>query len=405
MVAVSVTALIGFVALAVDVGYLYVGAAQSQRTADAGALSGAFMLHTRNKVDKSEVFAIISKQATTAATDNIGLNPVLRETVSSDAVIEIGHWEGITRTFATNVLGRTIMPNAVRVVATRRDIGLFFARVMGYDTTVVGREAIASSSSGYCGGIWGIEHVWAHGDIMTDSYDSDEGAYGAGGIYANGDLCSCRDIQIDGDVDVNGDVMHGRGYRYIQNGVSARIWGIIGEIGCGVLSDPPDFAWAEVNNDNASIGLTKRGLSPFGSPDGSDLVVTSYDSLTLTGGTYYFDSALIDAQATLIVTGPTTIYLAGDGVFGGGGIVNATGEPRNLTVYSNAANLEVRGNAGFYGAIYAPGTDILLTGTADYYGTIVGRTVELPGDMVVHVDEAILRDLFDFGPTQPALVK
>jgi hypothetical protein len=391
--------LLGFVALAVDGGYLYVAVTESQRTADAAALSGAGQLH------KGNIWVTGRKLAFDTALEFVGNNPVAKQDVSNDAVVQVGHWEGVTRTFMHDAYGRTVQPNAVRVVAPRKDIDLFFAPVLGFKQSDVSREAIAVTSSGRCAGIWGIEGIEGNGNIGTDSYISSEGAYGSGRVYPNGDLCSCRDILLSGSVEINGDAMYGEGYGFKMNGKSGAVYGVVDDMTCGEITTDADFDYAMVNHENESIGLSANGRDPFSGSDNWDLQLTSDDSITLTGGTYFFGSVRLTGQAKIYVTAPSVIYVTGDSTFTGGGIVNVTGDPANLLIYSSAQTVELKGGPQFYGAVYAPWTDVVLKGTPDYYGTIVGRTVTIVGDTRVHVDEKILKDLFGINPTAPVLVK
>jgi hypothetical protein len=396
---VSASVLLGFMALAVDGGYLHLAVTESQRTADAAALSGAGQLHTGNTCVTGR------KLAFDTALDVVGENTVARRDVSKDAVVQVGHWEGISRTFTHDACGRIVQPNAVRVVAPRKDIDLFFVPVLGVRKSHVSREAVAASSSGRCAGIWGIEGIEGLGNIGTDSYVSSEGAYGTGTVYPNGDLCSCRDILLAGNVEINGDAMYGEGYGFDLDGESGAVYGVVDDMACGKVATDADFDHAMFNHDNETIGLSAKGRDPFPTSDSWDLRLTSDDSVTLTGGTYFFGSLRLTGQARIYVTGPSVIYVTGNSTFTGGGIVNVTGDPANLLIYSSARMLELKGGAGFYGAVYAPWTDVVLKGTPDYYGTIVGRTVTILGDTRIHVDEKILQDLFGINPTAPVLVK
>jgi Flp pilus assembly protein TadG len=399
LVAASLTLLIGFMALAVDVGYLYSVSAEVQRTADAASLGGAAVLL------ESDEWAEVGEQAMADAYSLASMNPVGGINIADDSVIEVGYWEWTTHTFTAGDIESTVTPNAVRVVANRNDINLFFASVIGVNSTDVSRESIAAVSSGQCAGIWGIQGLETSGGVFTDSYISTAGPYAEGNIYPNGDLCSCADIVQGGSFEINGDVMHGEGYEHVVNGNSGVIYGVISDLTCSNMSSDADFAQAAFENDNDNIGLTSNGDSPYKHAGSYDLWLTSDDSITLTGGVYYFDSVRMSGQAVIYVTGPTVIFISGDAVMTGGGIVNVTQDPANLVIYSEGLDLDVRGGAGFYGAIIAPDTDVTLSGTSDFFGTIVGLTVEIDGDTNIHVDESLLESLLNIKPVRPVLVR
>lgn len=390
--AVSLAMLAGFAALAIDVGYLFAIRADLQKTADASALAGATQITNRTNV--------LRTAQTYAEFNYPGFGTIL-----SEPDVELGSW----RLDSGSFLARTAPTNAVRVIARRSEqndnpVELFFANLLGVSKADLQASAVALVGGARCAGIWGLEGVTGSGDISTDSYRSEDGAYGGSNLYANGDLCSNRDIELEGDVSIWGDTMYGPGFSLITSGNSYFISGDRRELCC--LTDAPTFDINEIiaNNDNSTIGLTDRNRDPFaGSP--WDLVVTGRDNLTLAGGTYYFTSVLIDGRSTLTIAGPTKIYLSGPGAFTGNGVTNLSQVPGNLVIYSVGPTLTLDGTAGFYGAVVAPDTDIILAGTGEYFGSIMGRTVDADGTTNVHVDESLLADLFDIDSVVPILVQ
>jgi hypothetical protein len=75
-----------------------------------------------------------------------------------------------------------------------------------------------------------------------------------------------------------------------------------------------------------------------------------------------------------------TVALASDGSFR---IINLTQDPKNFTLYVQAEqpgrddpyiNLRASADAGFHGAVYAPGSIVSLTG-GDYYGSFIGKRI------------------------------
>ena len=389
---VTLALLIGFAALAIDVGYMYSVQAELQKTADASVLAGATQLH-----DHFEVIDLAQAYAKR--------NYPNGGTILGESDIEIGNWSQSSSTFTAGAIPN----NAVRVVARRatrngNPVQMFFASILGISKADLGARAVALTGGARCAGIWGLEGVTGNGDISTDSYRSDDGVYGAGNIYANGDLCSNQDIALDGNVSIWGDVMWGPGYGLGTSGNSYYISGDRRELCCQVEAPTFDIDEIMANNDNDSIGLTDRNRDPFeGNP--WNLVVTGNDSLTLAPGTYYFNSVLIDGRAILTTTGLTKIYITGIAAFTGNGIANLTQVPANLQIFSMGPTLSLDGTAGFYGAVVAPKTDIILAGTGEYYGTILGRTIDSDGTATVHVDESLIADLFDINSATPIIVQ
>jgi hypothetical protein len=163
---------------------------------------------------------------------------------------------------------------------------------------------------------------------------------------------------------------------------------------------------AAANNDNATVPLTDlKGKDPFAGTTWDLIDVTGQDTLTLNGGTYYLTSGLLEGGAQIIVTAQTTIYVDGPADFSGGGIINATKNPRNLVIYSTGPTLNINGGAGFYGAIIAPNTTVTFSGTSDIYGTVLAGFLQLEGDTQIHVDTDTVSDILGVGPEAPVLVE
>ncbi len=74
----------------------------------------------------------------------------------------------------------------------------------------------------------------------------------------------------------------------------------------------------------------------------------------------------------------------------GGSITNITGDPHNLTLKVLGEDVKINGGTGFYGSIIAPYGEVYLGGSADFYGAVIGLTVDIGGDFIFHVDESLV---------------
>jgi hypothetical protein len=393
MVLVVLPVLLGMAALAIDVGFIYNLRAQMQDAVDAGALAGASAMPDGAAEGEARGVEYATKHC-------VGKEVLVPE----ETKVQVGYWEHTARTFyPASSLDEDIYPNAVRVVGRKERIGLFFARIFGIGATGVAREAVALSDSGRCRGIWGMIGGFGSGTIETDSYDSRLGPYGPGNIDQNGDICSNGDVGFVGSVSIRGDVMCGPGYTVDIDGGSGEIWGVVSELPQQVEPPAVDPSEAEFNNNNDTITLTDYGIDPWQS---GGIRLTDEDNLTLEPGTYYFQSVTMTGQATITVTGPTVIYVVGDGKFTGGGLVNVTHDPANLIIYGTGEVLKLAGGSGFYGTLIAPDSDLELVGNAEYFGTLIAARIDMVGTSIIHVDEAVVADLFgDDGANAPTLVK
>jgi len=136
IVAAALVVLLGFAALAVDLGALYSARTQLQSGADAAALAA--------------VSEIDSGQATTAAAEFASFNTVMDTPITLDpADIVTGSLDFSTGTFTPG--GQP--SNAVKVIARRTDgspdgpLPLFFGRVLGRNAASVEAESVAAIDS------------------------------------------------------------------------------------------------------------------------------------------------------------------------------------------------------------------------------------------------------------------
>jgi hypothetical protein len=366
---------------------------------DSSALAGASGLE------------VVPTQARKRAEDYAAMNDVAGSGLTpSELTITIGHWYGLRNTFVPDDGMIPSTPNAVRVSGRRANIPLFFSGVFGdYDTTVI-RSAAAMQGAGRCLGVWGLEGITAPGDIITDSYIYDDGPYGGVNVRPNGDLCTCRDMTVSGNTEVHGDAIYGDGYDLTLHGTSYEIWGRVDDQTCQLVPPFFDMPRAMGTNDNASIPLSDDGTVAYRSGP-KRLFLTGNDNLTLPPGTagdpavYYFSSVQIESLATLTITGPTEIYISGNTMIGGGGIINNTGNPINLKIFSTGNTMMLNGTSTFYGAIVAPKTDLSFVGSAEYYGMVIGKSLDFRGTTNIHVEESLVMDIFGLSSVAPMLIE
>ena len=151
IVAIVLSMLIGFTALAVDVGYMYVTKNELQNVADAAALAGAGYLGSIYKTlsYNAQQTHVFSRSDIVGVAQQVALkNRAARmNIVINDADVTIGIWDGTNPLppIAAPIVG----PDAVRIIA-RRDasangpILTFFARIFGINAVDVSADATAA---------------------------------------------------------------------------------------------------------------------------------------------------------------------------------------------------------------------------------------------------------------------
>ncbi len=139
-VAILLIVLLGFTALAVDVGMLYVSRTQSQRAADAGALAGAFTFVLNPDLSDQPARAIL--EAKKVATRNTAMG-----TTITDA----------------QVTPTVEVPERRVTVTIQRNEPTFFAKILNIDSANVGvtavAEAAANATSASCVKPWFIPNT------------------------------------------------------------------------------------------------------------------------------------------------------------------------------------------------------------------------------------------------------
>jgi Flp pilus assembly protein TadG len=394
--------MMGMVAFAVDLGYIAYARTELQRTADSVALAAAAKLPD-------------TTEGTTAgiATAHSNTSAISPELVNTN--FEYGLWSRNSNTFTTPTpAGRR--PNAVRVTIRRttangNPLNLFYGRVLGKSTTDVTVRAIAFNDRGLCGAFVGIQSVTVQGSLSTNSYDSTEGSYIAADAYDHGSVCSDGNITIGGSAYIDGDAMSGAGDTITFNGSPAEVTGYEGERVRALDYDLVDMSTVSTTNDNASLPMIWRAndlglgyhwhqpIDPFG-----NFELRAGEVYTMPPGTYYFNNFTMVGGATLNITGETKIYLYGNLFRGGLSVVNNnTMEAGNLQFYMSGGTATVTSDNPFYGVIYAPNTDVTLSGSADYFGAFVGKTLTVLGDAQAHYDESLDLEAID-PPNRTTLV-
>lgn len=164
--ALILTVLIGFTALAVDVGHLYGVRNELNNAADAAALAGAHKLF--DDAGDLTVAAAKAEAARVAKLNRTG-DVMLAET--TNFTVKVGHWSFTTKTFEQkepaeqlsgweetsfkDLDGNVNFINAVEVTTKREDTPSFFARIFAFDQFLVQSKAVAYI--GFAGTLFPLE--------------------------------------------------------------------------------------------------------------------------------------------------------------------------------------------------------------------------------------------------------
>ncbi|MCO4772539.1 MAG: Tad domain-containing protein [Deltaproteobacteria bacterium] len=377
--ALILVVLCGVAAIAIDLGHGRLLQARLQAVSDAAAHAGALQLDSSTAgLGQANHVAVVM-----AAANVVHGAPFALE---SDNV-ETGVWDHDALSFTPSTDAGIV--NAVSVLAHMDGIDTWFAGPAFRRDTIAasGRATAVRMPPPVACAVLAATDFDATGNAVTDSYDSAEGPYDSSSAGSEGNICGNAVLDVAGNLAVHGDAVVGRGGEIVPHGAAHEIHGEMRYLGSKFEVPELDPSAAQAENDNGTIGLTSNGRDPWHT---GGIRLSSDETLTLSGGVYYFESLRITGSASLIVDGPTDIWVDGDVNVGGTGIVNSSANPHDLTLYVTGDDVSMHGTSDFYGSLIAPEADVDLNGTNDFYGIVIGGTVDLSGDLRLHADVSLM---------------
>jgi Flp pilus assembly protein TadG len=383
LAALLITVLLGMVSFAIDCGMISLTRTELQSAADAGAMAGAAVLS--HGPCETEDAAQCASQANRAAGRQVS--------VITAEDVQLGTWDKTTLTFTPLSGNDQSNANAVKVTCvvsnTRKNaLSFFFAPIFGQYSAELRASAVATAAAFNCGPFIGLDGVTISGGSYTDSYNSDNGAYYRSSAGKNGHVCSNSKISLSGgSTVVNGDAHPGPTSSVSASGGSY-VTGSKTPLDNPLNEPPVDASKAKTDNDNEYVPNSTGNKDPLDSSGNYKL--SGGDTAELPPGTYYFSSLTLSGGSSIMITGKTVIYVSGNVDISGGSLVNTTQKAINCQLYSTGSKVTLSGGSQWYGVVYAPTADIVRSsGSADFYGMAVGKTLTLSGGGGCHYDEAL----------------
>lgn len=226
---------------------------------------------------------------------------------------------------------------------------------------------------------------------------------------SNLNLTSGGDVGANGNVDLGGTSTNVHGN--INTNQPASIGACPGN-GVSVSGSPSHGTINNTSPYNPPVPPMPNPLPPTSSVtlNGNTLVassgpwgnVTIKGTVTLTGGTtanpavYTMNSLSENGNATLVVTGPVILNLAGVGVgtvldLTGNGFANTTNVPSSFVInYGGTDTMKLNGGSDAYGIINAPNSAIVFRGGSNFYGQAVGNTIDDQGGTNFYWDASLI---------------
>lgn len=251
-------------------------------------------------------------------------------------------------------------------------------------------------------GAFGKYSLHLDSNALTDSYDSNEGAYNVDTAYANGDIGTNGVLLgIDSNAQINGNASTGPGGEVDISGNAVVNGHISNENDYDIPPTEIPESVESLASSGAYTGVSGANHIPANSIIKFDsLNMVSNSTITIGANSIiYITGDLAQASNTSIITeGPVEIYVDGDVDIRSNGIVNLTTVTTDLKIYGSGPNAKedqvfnINSNSDFYGVIYAPEALVDLDSNADIFGAVVGGIIDIDANMRLHYDEA-LQDL------------
>jgi hypothetical protein len=244
-------------------------------------------------------------------------------------------------------------------------------------------------------GVFGYDSVSISGTPYINSYNSALGPYNPLLAGSNADVGTNGSMTIAGNSTVKGDLIIGPDGTVSGNDPS-HVSGETFYSGTTMEVEPmllPDYLANLPSQGALSLGGNDDVALLPGYYRYSSISLTSKSILTINGGSqvYVEGSFSIVSQAQVITGSDVSIYIGGSANFAGQGIVNTSGYPASLSIYGlgSDTSLDFSGGSDFFGSVYAPLSYVAMSGNINYYGAVVGNSVDLTGSLGFHYDEAL----------------
>ncbi len=236
--------------------------------------------------------------------------------------------------------------------------------------------------------LWGINSVDLGGTMMIDSYDPDLGPWDAATNSGNlGAIGSNGNVAVRGTADVHGDLAYGPGATYSIGG-SARVTGQKIQ-----LAEPRYFPPIPPFSVDTSKDVEVKNKHPQTINPGLYGTIDVKDALTLNPGTYYIDELNVTTNGQIIISDKTTLFVKTSLTMEGQGVANTSWDPTKLTInYSGTSDVKMTGGSQAYVEVYAPNAELQLHGNADFFGSFIALDVVVIGGPKIHFSEGCLND-------------
>ena len=256
-------------------------------------------------------------------------------------------------------------------------------------------------------GLFGIDELRITTDIV--GYDSSLGAYhpvtnndSDSKIGSNTLVTSNNSSTIDANVESPGTLnLSGDVTGEVVVDVDDRIYNVINHPDCEAtpLSYYDNSAGGIIAIDPSTLAPNLDTIKYDGPayPNKGNLESkgsSSNAALQLAAGVYCLNTLNSSANGVIITNGAVELYVSGDIDLAGSGIVNATGNPANLKIFSTGpigTSIKFTGSSDAVMDLYAPNATVDIGGSASFSGRVIAKTVKVFNNNGIYVDTNLTR--------------
>jgi Tfp pilus assembly protein PilX len=247
------------------------------------------------------------------------------------------------------------------------------------------------------------------GSACTDSYDSAAGSYGgtaASCTGANNNGAIQTDSTANGAITMSGSsTIHGNATVGVGGNVNTamNLWGPGAVTGTKTtettattyqtISAPTGLSCSTSLNFNNTVTIGSAGTnttvcySSISISGGGVLQLLGNVTLVVTGNIAASGSSVIDGSAGIV-----TVYAGGSIAVSGNGIITNSNLPTNMSILeTGTGTVDLSGSSAMYASVYAPNSNVTVSGTGGFFGGVTGNNVTASGSGGFHYDEALSR--------------
>jgi hypothetical protein len=282
---------------------------------------------------------------------------------------------------------------------------------------VVQQELAETPTGTLPGGLFatgtGCSALNVQGNAQTGSYNSSTGTFNSStGTYSN-------QVSSGGDVGSNGNIYLGGSSAAVNGQISTPLAVTVGSCPGNGITKSGGATYTSATGSapvyTAPVPPVPNPLPPTTSITEKDVTlaagaygnVTIKGTVTLAGGTdvnhpavYTINSLTFNGGATLNITGPVVINLAGQNLatsttpvldMNGGTFSNTSGLASDFVVnYGGSNPVGIIGGNDAYAVINAPNSPLTFKGNSNFYGEAIGSTIDLQGNGTFYWDKALV---------------